>query len=145
MTENVRVIDAKDAILGRLCSIVAKRLLEGEFIHIVNAEKAVVSGRKGAIISEYKRRNEIRTLSNPRKGPFHPKRPDTLLKRTVRGMLPWKKPKGKQAFKRLRVHIGVPEDLSSYSFERIEEADKKRLRCKYITLGELCRELGWNA
>ncbi|MHA1506768.1 MAG: 50S ribosomal protein L13 [Candidatus Asgardarchaeia archaeon] len=144
MTENVHVIDAKDAILGRLCSVVAKRLLKGEIIHIVNAEKAIISGRKGSIIGEFKRRSEIRTLTNPRRGPFHPRRPDTLLKRTVRGMLPWKKPKGKQAFKKLRVHIGIPEELSNYNLERIKEADKKRLRCKYITLGELCRELGWN-
>ncbi|RLI06236.1 50S ribosomal protein L13, partial [Candidatus Bathyarchaeota archaeon] len=38
------VIDASGLILGRMASIVAKRLLEGEQIEIVNAEKAVVSG-----------------------------------------------------------------------------------------------------
>jgi large subunit ribosomal protein L13 len=143
-SEEIRVIDASNAILGRLASIVAKRLLNGEKIAIINAEKAIISGKFDSIIEKYKEWLKIRTHTNPKKGPFHYRRPDKLVKRVIRGMLPWKNPRGKQAYKRLRVYIGVPEEFKNKEVERVKEVDASRLRGSYITIFELSQLIGWN-
>jgi len=134
------VIDANGLILGRLASVVAKRLLNGERIIIVNAEKAVISGKRLSILREAKKFLEI---GHPGKGPHHPRRPDEIVKRAVRGMLPRKKPRGREALKRLRVFIGLPEEFKDREKERIPEADSRSLRCPYIRLSNLAKEIGW--
>ncbi|MFQ6094605.1 MAG: 50S ribosomal protein L13 [Candidatus Bathyarchaeia archaeon] len=136
-----RIIDANGLILGRMASIVAKRLLIGEKIIIVNAEKAVISGRRKNIIKNAKKFLEI---GHPRKGPYHPRRPDLIVRRTIRGMLPRRKPKGQEAYKRLRVYIGVPEDLKQKRLETLPEIDSSKLRCPYIKVLDLAKEIGWN-
>ncbi len=141
--ENLAVIDATNLILGRLASVVANRLLRGEKIAIINAEKAVITGKRSAVISKYKSRLEIRTHTAPWKGPFHYRRPDRIVKRTIRGMLPWKKPKGKAAYKRLRVYIGTPEFYSQVSAQTITDAHVKKTDSSYITIETLSREIGW--
>lgn len=135
------VINAEGLILGRMASIIAKRLLKGEKIIVVNAEKTVISGKRKSKISEAKSFLEV---GYPEKGPFHYKRPDRILRRTVRGMLPYKQPKGKQAYKRLKVFIGMPEELKSREMETLEEAQAKKLKCPYFTIGELAKEIGWS-
>ncbi len=135
------IIDASNLILGRMASIVAKRLLQGENIIIVNAEKAVVSGKKKTVVQE---RKDFLEVGHPWKGPFHYRRPDRFVRRTIRGMLPYHQPKGKQAYKRLHVYIGVPEELKDKPMETLPEASAKKLKCSYITVGELAKEIGWN-
>lgn len=135
------VIDASGAILGRLASIVAKRLLSGERIVIVNAEKAVLSGKRLSLLREMK---EFLQVGHPGKGPHHPRRPDRILRRTIRGMLPRRKPKGVEAYRRLRVYLGVPKEYEGAEFEVISEAKVDKLRCPYVTLGELAKGIGWN-
>jgi len=139
--EGWTVIDATGLILGRMASVVAKRLLMGERIAIVNAEKAVISGKRKAVIRRYKERLQI---GHYRKGPYWPRRPDRIVWRTIRGMLPRYKEKGKKALRRLRVFIGVPEELKDVEAQTIPEARADKLRCPYITVGELAREIGWN-
>lgn len=136
-------IDAEGAILGRMCSEVAKYLLEGYAINIVNCEKAVISGKKHSILNEFRELHEIHTASNPRRGPFHPKRPDRVVRRTVRGMIPWKKSKGRTAYHRLVTYIGIPEKLEKAELVKPKYADSSKLECKKITVGDLCREFGW--
>ncbi len=136
-------IDADNAILGRLSSEVAKYLLEGYEVNILNCEKAIISGRKHSILNEYRDMQKKHTLTNPRRGPFHPKRPDRLVRRTVRGMLPWKKPRGRQAYHRLLTYIGIPEELSKSEIIKPKFADASKLTNSKITVGELCREFGW--
>lgn len=134
------IIDADGLILGRLSSEVAKRLLEGEEIIIVNAEKAIISGSKVNVFREYK---EMRDKGSPEKGPYFPKMPDQILKRTVRGMLPFKKSRGREAYSRLKIYIGVPDAYKDQTLTRIEDADMKRLgSIKYIKLEELSKKLG---
>lgn len=135
------IIDATNLIVGRLASHVAKRLLQGERVIIVNAEKAVVSGKRRALIR--RAREFLRVGGGPRYGPFHLRRPDTILRRVIRGMLPRDKRAGREAFKRLRVYIDVPEGLKGKVFHTVEDASVERLRGPYITLGELAREIGW--
>lgn len=133
----VTVIDADGLVLGRLCTDVAKRLLEDEEVAVVNAEKAVVTGKKKAVKDKYKQKKEVGTY---RKGPFFPRKPDRLVKRTVRGMLPYQTPRGKQAFKRLKCYIGVPKDFEEKKFETIEAA--KNTSVNYITVDELSKAIG---
>ena len=134
------VIDSDGMIMGRLSSIVAKRLLNGEEITIVNAEKTVISGSKLASFTEYKQAVD---RGNKEFGPYFPKRPDQILKRTIRGMLPYKKARGKEAMSRLKTYIGVPQELSTVDAVTIAEAHMDRLSSvKYIRLEELTRKLG---
>ena len=138
--EGWTVIDATGLILGRMASVVAKRLLMGERIVIINAEKAVISGKRKMVVRRYKERLQI---GHYRKGPYWPRRPDRIVWRTIRGMLPRYKEKGKRALKRLKVFIGVPEELEGVEAQTIPEASAAKLKCHYITVGELAREIGW--
>lgn len=133
----VTVIDATGAILGRLCTNVAKRLLKGEEIVIVNSEKAIISGKKNKIKEIYKQKREVGTS---RKGPFFPRMPDRIVKRTVRGMIPYQTPHGRAAYKRLKCYIGVPKEFEGKEFERIKDAEKKPI--DFITIEELSKFLG---
>ncbi len=137
----VTLVNADGLILGRMASKVAKRLLNGEKVIIVNAEKAVLSGKKKSKVAEAKKFLEV---GAPMKGPFHYRRPDRILRKTVRGMLPFKQPKGKQAYKKLKVFIGVPEDLKDQQMITLKEAQAAKLKVPYFTLAELAKEIGWN-
>ncbi len=131
------VIDAQEQILGRLCTHVAKRLLNGEEITIVNAEMARVSGSKSQVLEHYRRR---RARGKNFSGPKYPRSPDMILRRSVRGMLDYRKPSGKEAYKRLKVYVGVPLELKDISTESPESSKKSIARSVY--LGDISRELG---
>lgn len=134
------VIDANGLIMGRLASTVAKRLLAGEEIGIVNAEKAVISGSKVSTFEEY---DEIRKMGTREFGPYFPRRPDRILKRTVRGMLPYKRLRGKEAMARLKIHVGIPSDLRDAELITVENANMNRLSSnKYVRLGDISTYLG---
>ncbi len=128
------VIDASNHILGRLSSEIAKNLLEGKDITVINAEKIIVSGNPKTVIDRFRRKVK---RGNPHHGPFYPKTPTGILKRSVRGMLPYKKTKGREALKRLTIHSGNPENIKG---EKIEKA-QNNLECRYITLEELCKKI----
>ncbi len=137
------IIDGEDLVLGRLASFVAKRLLDGEHVIVVNSEKIVVSGRKEATFGVYDAWLEVRNLTNPRKGPFHLKRPEELVRRAIRGMLPFDKPKGRSAYHRLRVYIGVPQELAGKEIQDLPEASLKRLGTRrFIRVENLSKHLG---
>ena len=151
------VYDATDLVMGRLASTVAKQLLsaaragEETRVIIVNAEKAVISGKKDSVIGEYLERYR---LNHARKGPFFPRMPDLIMKRSVRGMLPYqRKSSGRTAFRALRVEIGCPSHLEGDLPEGHEKGDDSMIRRdlphKYVRLGEISSALGapthrWN-
>jgi large subunit ribosomal protein L13 len=138
------IIDAQDTILGRMCTIIAKLLLEGYRVYVINAEKAVVSGERRSVIEGYKLFLEVRTHRNPyKRGVRRPRTPINIIKRTVRGMLPKENTKGFEALRRLKVYIGVPEELSKLPRIRILDASISRLAGKYVYLADIARELGW--
>lgn len=132
------VINAEGLVLGRLASQVAKKLLKGEEVFIVNAEKSLVTGSKVALLKEYMHKRERRGF---RKGPYFPRRPDLIMKRTVRGMLPYQKPNGRKAFKNLRVYIDVPKELEGQKFETIESASTVGT-ASFVKLGDISKALG---
>jgi large subunit ribosomal protein L13 len=135
------VIDASGLILGRMASVVAKRLLQNEPIIIVNAEKATLSGKRLSRVNDAKTFLEI---GHPGKGPFHPRRPDQLVRRTVRGMLPHRQPRGANALRRLKVFIGVPHGLRTAQMQTIPAAHVAKLKCPYITIETLAKQIGYN-
>ena len=137
----VTLINADGLILGRMASGVAKKLLKGEKVIIVNAEKTIISGKKKNKVAEAK---EFLEVGAPMRGPFHYRRPDRIVRKTVRGMLPFKQPKGKTALKRLKVFISVPEDLKGQQATELKEAQAAKLKGPYFTLAELAKEIGWN-
>ena len=138
-SNTITIVDAKGLILGRLASNVAKLLLQGETVVILNAEKAAISGKKQQIVQEAKTFLEV---GHPRKGPLHPRRPDKIVGRTIRGMLPRRKPKGVAAYKRLRVYLGAPLEFEDKKVQTIPEASADKLKSPYITVGDLAKEIG---
>ena len=142
MGEDTILIDATNLIMGRVASYAAKKALRGSTVVVVNAEMAIVSGKKLSIVSEGRTRLETRTLASQYKAPVHPRRPDTYLRRVIRGMLPWKLSRGKAAFRRVKVFIGTPQEFSGKEFARLDWADASRLRSRYMTLADLSREIG---
>ena len=111
---------------------------------MINSEKIMISGRKNNIVGEYNKFLEISSILHPKHGPFHPRRPDTIMSRMVRGMLPRKKPSGTEALKRLRVYIGVPNNVKPLGKIQIEKAKITKSNASYITVGELGKNVGWN-
>lgn len=134
----MRIIDADGAVLGRLASYTAKKLLNGEKVVIVNAEKIIISGRKEDIYAKYKQRIDRADRANPKKGPMFPRVPDMLVRRTVRGMVNYKTTRGAKAYKSLRVVMGVPDDYKDKA-EKYGAGSPRRS----ITVLELSRMLGW--
>lgn len=143
-SEATLYVDATNQIAGRLASKVAKQLLLGKRVVVVNAEKSLLSGEKGSVVSAWKVKLELSSRVNPIYGPIHPRRPDNILRRMVRGMVPRKKPKGDLAMKRLRVHVGVPEELKDKKWTAFEESQAPRPTPVYVTMAELARNIGWN-
>ncbi len=134
------MIDAKGAILGRLSTFVAKQLLLGSKIDVVNCEEAVVSGKKQQILENYKRRLGRKA---PGKGPYLYRRPDFFVKRTIRGMLPFKISRGKNAFMNVKCHIGIPDGLKNEKAMSLEADSSKLHSTDYLKVRDICKELGW--
>ena len=140
MKSRVTLVNAEGLIVGRMASKVAKRLLNGEEVTILNAEKAIFSGKKKAKILEA---HIFLEVGAPVRGPFHYRRPDRFLRKTVRGMVPYKQPKGKEAYGRLKVFMGVPLEFKGKEMITFEEASSAKLKGPHFTLGELAKEIGW--
>lgn len=135
----MKIYNAENQILGRVCTFIAKDLVKGENVVVVNAEKAVLSGNIRWKKEHYQEKIK---RGDPHKGPFFPKYPDDIFRRTVRGMLPWKQAKGRNAFKQLKVFVGIPEEFKNKQGEKIENADASKLKITYITLGDLSVSIG---
>ena len=157
MDETTYVFDANGLIMGRLASASADILLKAaredrdDKVIIINAEHAIVTGRPRSVLDTYHAKYK---LNHARKGPFFPRMPDMILKRAVRGMLPYqKKSSGRRALRNLRVEIGCPNHLSGELTEGHENGDDSKFRKdlpeRFITLGEISADLGapshrWN-
>jgi large subunit ribosomal protein L13 len=134
----VTIIDGKDHILGRLSSAVAERIMDGESIIVVNAQDILVTGNRDTTFADYKARVDRGQI---RKGPYYPRRADLLFKRTVRGMIPFRKSSGREAFRRIHAYVGVPREFQDLEMERIETAMRLNTG-KYTSLGAVAGFLG---
>lgn len=135
------VLDGRKCILGRIASEVAERALTGERIVVLNAEDIVITGNKRDIVDKYRSKIEVGSDSGPR----YPKQPDRIVKRAIRGMLPFKTSRGREAFKNIRVYIGTPDEYDGAA--EVPTNDKKvflnRSKTKdFVTIGEISTSLG---
>ena len=134
----VTVIDATGLVVGRMATFAAKRAIEGDEVHIVNAEKAIIVGSsKRAIQEHYLFKRQVGTS---RKGPFFPREPHLLVKRTCRGMINYQSSSGRAAYKRIKAHLGVPRELAGQKAVTVEDA--KREARTFLTIAELSSWLG---
>ena len=116
--------------------------MEGQEVIILNISKAVISGDKKSTIARAKVKLTTRTLASQNKGPKHHRRPETYAKRALRGMLPYRKPKGKNAYKRVKIYTDIPEEYADKQYRKIPTADASKLKCRYIMLEDLSKEIG---
>jgi large subunit ribosomal protein L13 len=137
----VQIIDGSGHILGRLATHIAKQLLAGEEVIVVNAEKIVVTGRREQILKDYKERRDRGVAGRNRFGPYYPRMPDRMFKRSVRGMIPFALPHGKTAYKRLKVYIGVPREMQGAEFLKVDKA-MDRGATRKMHLGDVATWLG---
>jgi large subunit ribosomal protein L13 len=121
--------------MGRLAAKVAKDVMSGETVTVVNTEKIIITGNPDSIAERFSEKME---RGDPIKGPFYPRHPDRLFKRVVRGMLPYKKDRGMKAFRRLKVVMGNPDSLKA---EKVGKGVDD-IKCKFITINDLCKRMG---
>ncbi|MDO8623531.1 MAG: 50S ribosomal protein L13 [archaeon] len=125
----MRIIDGKDAVLGRLASYAAKESLKGDEVIIVNCEEIIISGNVPNIRREYLEKKG--KVGSVQKGPKHSKLVEKLVKRTIRGMLPnhrWGR--GRDAYKRIKCFIGIPKEFEKLKIEKM--ASRKLNKFMYI-------------
>jgi large subunit ribosomal protein L13 len=134
------IIDAADLILGRLASFAAKKVLLGEEVRIINSEKAVISGNKRYLLEKYKNKfDRGATLF----GPYFPRRPEYIVRRTIRGMLPFKTTRGREAYRRVLCYIGAPEEFASQNVITLKEANLSKLpTTRYLYVKDISKHLG---
>ena len=124
------VVDAQDMILGRLASEVATRLRGkhkpnystfmdvGDFVVVVNADKVRLTGNKWNDKMYYRHTGYMGGLKQMSAKELLEKKPEDLVMKAVRGMLP-KNTLGRKQLKKLKVYAGgehphaaqQPEDL----------------------------------
>jgi len=137
----MKIYDGKNVMLGRVASTVAKELLLGQEIHVVNCEKIIISGKKVFTFALEKQKRDRRGY--PLKSQKYSRLPDRFVRRAIRGMLPWKFNRGKEAFKNLKCHIGVPPGLANENAIKLtKESAEKLPTLYYTTVGETCKHLG---
>ncbi|KAL3531112.1 hypothetical protein ACH5RR_010434 [Cinchona calisaya] len=141
------VVDARHHMLGRLASILAKELLNGQKVVVVRCEEICLSGGLVRQKMKYLRFLRKRMNTKPSHGPIHFRAPSKILWRTIRGMIPHKTKRGAAALARLKVFEGVPPPYDKTKRMVIPDALKVlRLQAghKYCLLGRLSSEVGWN-
>ncbi|MFH1181635.1 MAG: 50S ribosomal protein L13 [Candidatus Woesearchaeota archaeon] len=135
------IIDATDAVLGRMATRAAKLALLGETVNVVNCEKALISGNKRSILSVFRWKETLGVGMD--KGPYLQKRPDKFVRKVIRGMIPYHSARGREAYARVRCHIRVPAQFTDGKKEIVKGAMRlDSLNAKYISVGEICRIIG---
>lgn len=134
------IIDATSLVAGRIATFAAKKALLGERVVIVNADKAVITGRKEFLKEFF---NERKDRGHVYDGPFYPKMADRILRRIIRGMLPYKQERGKNAYKKIMCYIGVPKEFQGKKFETIANADAAKLKTSnFLELAQVSKIIG---
>lgn len=130
------IIDAKNAVVGRVATLAAKQALLGEEVAVINCDLAVITGVKKRIIADWKRKY---AMGVPKKGPFIHRMPDRFVRRIIRGMLPYKNFRGADAYKRVMCYVGEPE----LKGEKMSVKNATELpNAKFMTIKALCKALG---
>ncbi|CAE8591574.1 unnamed protein product, partial [Polarella glacialis] len=140
------VIDGRGHLLGRIASVLAKELLNGQHVVVVRSEDVNISGslyRNKLKYANFKRKH---MNSNPKQGPLHYRSPAKILWRTIRGMVPHKTARGAAAMDRLKTFEGVPHPFDRKKRMVVPSCLKVlRLRPerRFCRVGDLSKEVGW--
>lgn len=122
-----------------MATYAAKQALLGQEVKVINVDKAIVSGKKKFTISDIK--NDM-DRGTPAKGPFIPRHADRYVRRVIRGMLPYKVPKGAEAYKRVLCYTGVPEELKGKETVTVPGASVDKLpTLNYIAIGDALKNI----
>ncbi|MEK6939575.1 MAG: 50S ribosomal protein L13 [Nanoarchaeota archaeon] len=137
----MKIYNGENMILGRLAARAAKDALLGEEVKVVNCEKIVVSGSREV---NFARATQKRgRYGHPYRSQTHSRLPDRWVRRTIRGMLPWKQARGKEAFKLINCYIGMPNEFAGKELITLNDSSMNKLpNLKYVTIGEVCRHVG---
>lgn len=136
----MKIINAENAIVGRFATYVAKQALLGEEVYVVNCEDAIISGGKKNLKEEYTRKIHMGT---PSKGPIYPRIPYKFVKRIIRGMLPHRRGRGKEALKRIKCYNSIPERFKKEKIETLKNASISKLKTpKYMKVKDICKIMG---
>ncbi len=132
------IVDGTNMVLGRLASNIAKKLMQGEEVHLINADRIVISGTRKTVVEKYMQRRRLQNKATPEHSPKWPSLSHLLVRRMIRGMLPFKKAKGRTAFRKLKVYSGNPNLKGELS--QFEDAKNAGFR-RDVSVAELCRLL----
>jgi len=125
------LVDAKNKTLGRLSTEIATRLRgkhkpiytphvdTGDFIVVINASKITVTGNKMQDKMYYKHTGYIGNLKSANLATMMKKSPETVLMKSVRGMLP-KTKLGNAMIKKLRIFSGPEHTHTAQSPKPLE-------------------------
>lgn len=138
------VVDCSGSVFGRVASFVAKAALKGNKVILINAEQSVITGKRENILEEFIWRRSLKNKANPEHSPKFPRVPHLLVKRMIRGMLPWKTKRGREAYKRIFAYTGVPKEYISSKAIKIPKSELKPFR-KYMTILDICKYFGYKS
>ena len=125
------VVDAEDKILGRLAAQIAHRLRgkhkpefaphvdNGDFIVVVNAEKVAVTGKKMSDKMYYRHTGFPGGLKEANLATMLEKKPEEVLRKAVRGMLP-KNRLGRAMLKKLKIYAGTEHPHAAQAPQALE-------------------------
>jgi large subunit ribosomal protein L13 len=130
----MKVIDGKNAVMGRLASYSVKEALKGEEIAIVNCEQIIITGNREFIEEDMQKRREM--IGSGQKGPHISRTSEKIVKRAIRGMLPdHREGRGRDAFKRIKCYVGIPPEFKDSKKISFNNEDK----LKYIKVKDLVK------
>jgi len=137
----MKIYNGEGMMLGRLAARVAKDALLGEEVKVVNCEKVVISGARAVTLARATQKRG--RYGHPHRSQTHSRLPDRWVRRTIRGMLPWKQARGKEAFTRVMCYIGMPAEYQGTETITLKDASMEKLpNLKYMSIGEICRQIG---
>ena len=138
----MKIYNGQGMILGRLAARVAKDALLGEEVAVVNCSEIIVSGKKVETFAKMKNRRE--RSGHPNRRVTISRLPERIVRRAIRGMVPHRQARGREAYNRIMCFRGIPETLQGKEMVELEDAKATKLpTLKKITIGELSKSLGW--
>ena len=110
------IIDGKNKVFGRLSSVVAKMLLQGNQVTVVNVNKIIRTQTAKAAVAEIKQKNTPGRENNC----------VYMFRRCIRGMLP----KGKKSYrkvlesKQLKLFVDIPKHYEGSDCYELKDVER---------------------
>lgn len=133
----MKIIDGKNATLGRLASFVAKEALKGEDIVILDCNQVLITGGRENIKSEFEAKR--RRVGSGQGGPKISRTSEKIVKTAIRGMLPnYRHGRGRVAFKRIKCYASVPKEFEGV--KRISAGrEHSQNKSKIVNVGDIMK------